>query len=487
MPEPTPENTPGQPEEQHPPDGWELLCIGVIRSEFGRQRSRALDKAMMQLSAEQAWEEDRREAVRLGWWRRLQGVFAMRLAPSFVVGLAVVSLLALLAWILIPLGSSRNQIIVMNPVGCKISDAMDARWGGKIQLKTGDKLPAGVLRLESGVVELTFGSGAKAAVEGPAEFKTTGGNAVELSKGKLSAEVPHPAIGFTVRTPNATVVDLGTRFGVEGKGQADSEVDVFEGKVHVTEGVARQAENGWDLTRNMAMVLDNRGGVTTAAAPESSFPQPSHSILIRPANCSFNGPNHFSLGGFPSTVGYWSGPAFGLTGTITGVKPVEGQGMLRFLSPPRQGGKAVDSVVWQIVDLHAAKAFMTSRGATDLKAWVQFNRIAGDSRTASKFKLTVAAFRGRPEEAAGLWAVRSQTALATAEQELVSDDNPTTWERVEVGTTMPPEADFAVLEIRAIAPKNTPANVDPFPGHFADLIDAKVCLPLRASSSLAVH
>jgi hypothetical protein len=49
------------------------------------------------------------------------------------------------------------------------------------------------------------------------------------------------------------------------------------------------------------------------------------------------------------------------------------------------------------------------------------------------------------------------------------------------------DADFAVLEIRAIAPPDAPAGLDPFPGHFADLIDAKVCLPLRASSSAAAR
>jgi hypothetical protein len=58
---------------------------------------------------------------------------------------------------------------------------------------------------------------------------------------------------------------------------------------------------------------------------------------------------------------------------------------------------------------------------------------------------------------------------------------------VDVATTVTADADFAVLEIRAIAPPDAPAGLDPFPGHFADLIDAKVCLPLRASSSAAAR
>jgi len=492
MSELTPGPTPDKPEQPKAPDGWELACIGIIRSEFGRLRSLALKKAMMQLSAEKAWEEGRAEAGRVRWWRRLGEVFAMQ--PSLrVAGVAVVAALVFFAgavvWTFFPSGN-HIQVMVQQPSGCRISDAVNARWAGgrSSQLKPGDFLPPEALRLESGVVELSFGSGAKAAVEGPAVFKMTSPNRIELNEGKLSTEVPHQAIGFTVRTPNVTVVDLGTRFGIDTKGQSDSEVDVFEGKVHVAEGRdVKKPDNEWDLTRNMAMVLDNRGGVTTAAAPESSFPQPSHSVLIRPANCGFDSPGHTAIGGFPEDFGYWSGPAFGLTGTVEGVRPAEGRGMLRFLSPPRQGGGAVDSVVWQIIDLRPAKDFMSRSGVTDLKAWVQFNRVHGDARSASKFKLTIAAFRGAASEAAAQWAARSRTALATAEQELVADNDPGTWERVDVATTVPPDADFAVLEIRAIAPKNTPPGVDPFPGHFADLIDAKVCLPLRASSSSAVR
>src|ERR1700742_3088053 len=100
MPELPPENTPDQPEQPTPPDGWELLCKGIIRSDFGRRRSQALDKAMMQLSAEQAWKEDKADAARGGWRRWLQGMFARPLAPQFVLGLAAVSALAVLAWFL---------------------------------------------------------------------------------------------------------------------------------------------------------------------------------------------------------------------------------------------------------------------------------------------------------------------------------------------------------------------------------------------------
>jgi hypothetical protein len=188
------------------------------------------------------------------------------------------------------------------------------------------------------------------------------------------------------------------------------------------------------------------------------------------------------IGGFPATLGGWSGPAYTLTAAVGDVRPAQGPGMLRFLAPPRQNGNAVDSVVWQVIDLHSARDFIAANGTVDLKAWIQFNRVRGDSHSASKFIISIAAFRGQPTEAAAMWANREQTALAFGEKELISDNDPRTWEKVEAVTQLSTAADFAVLEIRAVAPKDTPANVNPFPGHFADLIDAKVCVPLRASA-----
>ena len=483
----TPEPTPESPQSPAP-DGWELACIGIVRGKFGRRQSQALKKAVMQLSAEQAWLEEKAEAARRGWWKGIVGAFTTP-GMRFAFGAAMILLFGVLAWHFFRPATQQNQAVVIEISGCKVADALNARWSGNAaKLKTGDRLPAGPLRLETGVVELAFSSGARAAIEGPAEFTLINRNSLALKRGKLSAEVPKPAIGFTVHTPNATVTDLGSRFGIDTKTQDSSEVDVFEGKVHVTDSHdAAPPNNAWDLTRNMAMVLDVRGGVTTAAASETAFPQAGHSILIRPVNCGFDAPGSSQIGGLPTAFGYWSGPAFGMTGPVAGVRPAQGAGMLRFLAPGRQGGHELDSVVWQVVDFRPAKEFMATYGVTDLKAWVQFNRVAGDAHTASKFRLSIAAFHGDPADAANLWANRKQAALAFAEKELVADNDPRTWERVDLATSVSPDADFGVVEIRAIAPADVPPGVDPFPGHFADLIDAKICLPLRPSSLTSVH
>jgi hypothetical protein len=430
---------------------------------------------MMQLSAEQAWREDR--ARRMKWWQQIRGAFSH---PGFAFAMGTSLLLVLAAgWIFFT--TERDQHVSDAAAICRIGEMIDARWAaGSVQLKGGEKVPSKSLHLQSGVVELNFASGARAAIQGPVEFRVLSRNSMILEQGTLSAEVPKQARGFAVRTPNATTTDLGTRFGINAKSDGSSETDVFEGKVHVTN---RHDANAWDLAHDMAVLVDANGGSPTAAASEASFPQLAHVVMVRPKNCSFDEFTDTNLGGLPSYFGVWSGPAFTLTGPTEGVRPAQGRGMLRFLAPDKPAGGSADSVVWQLVDLHPARNLIAEFGVVDLKAWGQFNRVSRDSHSATRFRLTIAAFRGQPAEAPALWVDRAHTAVAIAEKELDADNDPTTWEKIEADTSMSAEADFAVIELRAIAPKENAAGVDPFPGNFADSIEAKVCIPMRPASA----
>jgi hypothetical protein len=287
-----------------------------------------------------------------------------------------------------------------------------------------------------------------------------------------------------VRTPIAKVVDLGTRFGVSANGETSSRVDVFEGKIRLTpERDAPAPENVRELTRNMAMIVDQRGAATTAPLPEGAYPQPERTVSVRPQNCGFDTKGSAVLGGVPAGFGSWSGPAYLLTGGIQGIKPPEGPGMLRFLDPPRRPGSAAtnaDSEVWQLIDLRQHKELLGS-GAVDLKAFAWFNRIRGDARAPATFGLTLAAFRGSPAEAESLWKRRTEYAVALAEQEIVTDDDPGTWEKIELATKLPASADFLIVQVRAVRPDKAAGTAPAFPGHFADWVDVYLNVPLRGS------
>ena len=81
-------------------------------------------------------------------------------------------------------------------------------------------------------------------VQGPAEVELQSQSSAVLQSGSLTTEVSTAARGFSIHTPNSTVVDQGTKFGVACRaGQTD--VEVFVGSVIVRlndaqSGVARQ-------------------------------------------------------------------------------------------------------------------------------------------------------------------------------------------------------------------------------------------------------
>jgi ferric-dicitrate binding protein FerR (iron transport regulator) len=107
--------------------------------------------------------------------------------------------------------------------------------------KLGDWLAAGTVRLDSGLVEVTFDSGASVVLEGPAEFRLESSKRGFLASGKLVAQVPGPAAGFIVNTPTANVVDLGTSFALDVSQSKGTEVHVLEGVVEVSSNDSQAA------------------------------------------------------------------------------------------------------------------------------------------------------------------------------------------------------------------------------------------------------
>ncbi len=87
------------------------------------------------------------------------------------------------------------------------------------------------LALASGVLEIETERGVRITLEGPCDCRFSSAQLVHLATGRLYADVPPAGRGFRVMTPNCTVDDWGTRFGVEVDGS--TEVHVFDGRVTV--------------------------------------------------------------------------------------------------------------------------------------------------------------------------------------------------------------------------------------------------------------
>ncbi len=90
-----------------------------------------------------------------------------------------------------------------------------------------------VLDLESGLVEIKFGNGARVILEGPSRFEVQSHAAGGLQLGKLVAWVPVKAHGFCIHTPGMRIVDLGTEFAVSVNQQRVAYLHVFDGRVSV--------------------------------------------------------------------------------------------------------------------------------------------------------------------------------------------------------------------------------------------------------------
>lgn len=85
--------------------------------------------------------------------------------------------------------------------------------------------------LAAGYVMIRTERGAQVTLQSPTTIHLDSENQLGLLTGMLWAHVPVGAEGFTVQTPGADVVDLGTDFGVEVDAEGQTEVHVFTGKV----------------------------------------------------------------------------------------------------------------------------------------------------------------------------------------------------------------------------------------------------------------
>ncbi len=98
----------------------------------------------------------------------------------------------------------------------------------------GGEITAGSYSLASGTVRLAFvHDDTVATLAGPVRFDLVEPGHIRLHEGRLSARVSQPDKGFTVLTDALTVLDRGTVFGVDVRGDGEALVSVLEGMVDV--------------------------------------------------------------------------------------------------------------------------------------------------------------------------------------------------------------------------------------------------------------
>jgi len=213
------------------------------------------------------------------------------------------------------------------------------RGAGMAGLELPGRLP-GAVRLEAGQATVRLVSGVVLTLLGPLELEVRDAMRVRLDRGRLLAAVPPVASGFTVRTGELEVWDIGTVFGVSA-GDGRSEVFVFKGEVQVNEasgepvdlcgageGVRASGRQrpfkfaaDWPEARK---VLASARGASAPADPGAAFEAAGRvaEMWVRryaPEVVPPPPPPVAGLRGGRSAVAVGSKPSAAGTGTITGV------------------------------------------------------------------------------------------------------------------------------------------------------------------------
>lgn len=140
-----------------------------------------------------------------------------------------------------------------------LTDSLHAKWDQT--LSTGARFLTGedLWGLQEGYAELLFDNQVSVTLEGPAAFQIPSEDRLALRYGKVFVKVPKSATGFSVHTPNAKIIDLGTEFGVISNPSGETEVHVFVGKTILVGGTPKENKSVLHLAAGSAGKVSGSG------------------------------------------------------------------------------------------------------------------------------------------------------------------------------------------------------------------------------------
>lgn len=160
----------------------------------------------------------------------------------------------------------------------QVTGVVDCRWREGSRVYLGQKVD-----LASGLMEITYDTGAKVILQGPVTYEVESANGGYMQVGKLTGLVEKKmAKGFFVRTPGALVTDLGTEFGVEVGNNGKTQTVVFVGAVRMTAGGRSDPNEGRILRAGQTASLTKESCAIVVADQPATTP----SGFIRRLECS---------------------------------------------------------------------------------------------------------------------------------------------------------------------------------------------------------
>lgn len=117
----------------------------------------------------------------------------------------------------------------------RLSRTLDAQWqDASGHITEGCDLYSGPMNLTGGYAEIVLDSGAVIIVQAPSRFTLESPQQLFLQDGQIVArKTGSGEQAFLVRTPQASIVDYGTEFGVRVDATGQTETFVYEGQVQI--------------------------------------------------------------------------------------------------------------------------------------------------------------------------------------------------------------------------------------------------------------
>ncbi len=147
--------------------------------------------------------------------------------------LAATTAIALVFWV-VSMKLSRSETPNDESVA-QLTGSKECLWANGGNLSPGARLHKGEqLELTRGFAEVTFDSGARVVLEGPAKLEVNSAWDAVLNHGALKANVPPEAVGFSVSDATVNVVDLGTEFTMIADTNGATDLLVLKGAVEAS-------------------------------------------------------------------------------------------------------------------------------------------------------------------------------------------------------------------------------------------------------------
>jgi hypothetical protein len=184
--------------------------------------------------------------------------------------LALAAALALIAaglWMVRQFRPAERSVTTSRAVAM-LNRTADAQWNARAEIpKLGAPLEPGLLRLEVGLAEIIFYSGARLVIEGPTELRLTSQNDAFCRRGRIVAEVPDQARGFRIETPQTTLTNVGTSFAIDVTDRG-AEVHAFKGTIRFGGGAPGKFQT---LSEGSGVVIETGQETRRIAARPDSF------------------------------------------------------------------------------------------------------------------------------------------------------------------------------------------------------------------------